>query len=145
MRKLYESFPGRVEELRNRFPGKTDESLLTDMLHNITNDCQLSEIVIEIGIFENLIQCGRGQTLNETIRACAFEAFVAALYDDLGLEKTGDIVTRLFQERIKYAEPIVSWKNKLQECVQRNERTANVNEIIVYKTRREEGTPDHAA
>jgi dsRNA-specific ribonuclease len=83
--------------------------------------------------------------LNETIRAGAFEAFVAAIYKDQGTKKTEEIVTRLFQGRIKLAEPIVSWRNKLQECVQRQERVANVSEIILYKTRRDEDSPDHAA
>jgi len=144
-RELYESFPKRSEELRRRFPNKTDEALLTDMLHEITNDSQLSEIVISLGSFEKVIRCGSGQAPNEGMRAGAFEAFIAAIFVERGIEKTRAIVTRLFKERITHAEPIISWKNKLQECVQKLEKTTNVKDIIDYRTRREEGTPDHAA
>jgi dsRNA-specific ribonuclease len=144
-RELYESFPKRIDELRERFPNKKDEALLTDILHDNTNDERLSEIVIAIEPFDKSIQCGSGQPLNEKIRAGALEAFVAAVYDDKGIEKTRTIVAGLFEEYLKNAKPIVSWKNKLQECVQKQERTAQVKDIIDYKTRRQEGTPDHNA
>lgn len=142
---LYELFPKRIEGLRKLYPNKKDEALLTDMLHEITNDSELSEIVISLSSLEGLIRCGSGQTSNDSIRAGAFEAFIAAILVDQGIEKTKTIVSQLFKERITHAEPIISWKNKLQECIQKREKTTNVKDIIDYRTRREEGTPDHAA
>jgi dsRNA-specific ribonuclease len=135
---LYE----RIEDLKRQYPGKKDEALLTDMLHEITNDKQLSEKAISIDSFNEAIQCGKGQKLNVTIRAGAFEAFIAAVYDDLGTDQTRTIVNRLFRDEINNAAPIVSWKNKLQECVQKQKRVPQVKEIIRYDNDRIAGTPD---
>lgn len=142
---LYGSFDRRSRPLRERFPGMKDEALLTDMLHELTNDRNLAAIVEKIPGFDGAIRLGPGQQLTPSIRAGAFEAFIAALYDEQGMEKTRGIVHGLFRGKIEHAEPIVSWKNRLQECVQKRGPAANVNDIIQYRTRREEGTPDHDA
>jgi ribonuclease III len=137
---LYGSFPERIEELKKHYPKKKDEALLTDMLHNLTNDEQLSAIVITIDSFDSTIRRGSGQALNESIRAGAFESFIAAVFHNRGIEKTQDIVKNVFKDRIKNATPIVSWKNRLQECVQKQVKTAQVSDIIKYDTCRLENS-----
>jgi len=144
-RELYGSFDRRSLRLRERFPALKDEALLTDMLHEITNDRNLAAIAGNIPGFDAAIRRGPGQQLTPSIRAGAFEALVAAICDDRGIEKTGNVIRELFRDRIEHAEPIVSWKNKLQECVQKQEPSAKVSDIIQYRTSREEGTPDHDA
>jgi ribonuclease III len=144
-RELYESFPERLEELRSRYPKKTDEALLTDMLHSITNTIELSKTVLKLGIFEKAILCGNKQTANDKIRADAFEAFIAAIFYDQGIERTRAIVSGLFKEKIIFAEPIISWINELQEFILRLEKTADVKNIIKYEDHPDTSTPAHDA
>jgi ribonuclease-3 len=138
---LYE----RIDEIKRQYPNRNDEAILTDLLHELTNDTKLSRMAIAIDPFYTLIRCGKGQILNDSIKAGAFEAFVAAVYDDKGIKKTRTVVTGLFKEQLEHPKTIVSWINKLQECVQKQERVAQVKEIIRYKSCREDSTPDHEA
>ncbi len=134
-----------IEELKSRYPNQKDEAILTDLLHELTNDTKLSRMAIALDPFYTLIRCGKGQILTDSIKAGAFEAFVAAVYDDKGIKKTRSVVTGLFKEQLKNPKTIVSWRNKLQECVQKQERVAEVKEIIRHKNWCEEDTPDHDA
>ena len=129
---LYTSFEKRAPELHRRFPDKTDESLLTDMLHDITNDKKIAEIVIANPVFEENIRRGLGQEPNDSIRAGAFEAFVAAVYCHAGIGAARHHVQQLFRDKIDTAEPIVSWKNKLQECIQKRFQPPDVRHILRY-------------
>jgi len=129
---LYTSFKKRAPELHHRFPDKTDESLLTDMLHDITNDKKIAEIVVANPVFEENIRRGQGQELTDSIRAGAFEAFVAAVYCHAGIGAARQLVQQLFRDKIERAEPIVSWKNKLQECVQKRFLPPDVRHILRY-------------
>lgn len=140
---LFHSFDERFDSLKKEFPKVSEESLLTDMLHDITNDMKLSEKVMKIKPFEEAIRCGGGLVPNESIRAGALEAFIGAMVIDQGLEKTHAVVSILFEDEIRNAKPIASWKNKLQECVQARNKTAKVQDIIKYRTCRVDGTPDH--
>ena len=129
---LYTSFKTRAPELHRRFPDKTDESLLTDMLHDITNDKKIAEIVVAHPVFEESIRRGLGQESNDSIRAGSFEAFVAAVYCHAGIGAARHLVQQLFKDKIERAEPIVSWKNKLQECVQKRFQPHDVRQILRY-------------
>jgi len=135
---LYE----HIDEIKRQYPNRKDEAVLTDLLHELTNDTRLSRMAITLDPFYTLIQCGKGQILNDSIKAGAFEAFVAAVYDDKGIKKTRTVVTGLFKEQLKNPRTIVSWINKLQEWVQKQERVADVKGIIRYTSRRDVGTPD---
>ena len=135
---LYE----RIDEIKRQYPNRNDEAVLTDLLHELTNDIRLSRMAIDLDPLYTLIQCGKGQILKDSIKAGAFEAFVAAVYVDKGIKKTRTVVTGLFKEQLKNPKTIVSWINKLQECVQKQERVADVKGIIRYKSCREDGTPD---
>jgi ribonuclease-3 len=132
-----------IEELKSRYPNQKDEAILTDLLHELTNDNKLSRMAIALDHFYTLIRCGKGQILTDSIKAGAFEAFVAAVYNDKGIKKTRTVVTGLFREQLEHPRTIVSWINKLQECVQKQERGADVKEIIRYKSCRQDDTPDH--
>jgi len=138
---LYE----HIDEIKSQYPNRKDEAILTDLLHELTNDNKLSKMAIALDPLYTLIRCGKGQILNDSIKAGAFEAFVAAVYEDKGIEKTRTAVTGLFKEQLENPKTIVSWINKLQECVQKQERVADVKGIISYKSRREDGTPDDEA
>jgi len=135
---LYE----HIDEIKRQYPNRKDEAVLTDLLHELTNDDRLSRMAIALDPLYTLIQCGKGQILKDSIKAGAFEAFVAAVYVDKGIKKTRTVVTGLFKEQLKNPKTIVSWINKLQECVQKQERVADVKGIIRYKSCREDGTPD---
>jgi len=135
---LYE----RIDEIKRQYPNRKDEAVLTDLLHELTNDTRLSRMAIALDPLYALIRCGKGQKLNDSIKAGAFEAFVAAVYGDKGVEKTRTVVTGVFREQLENPRTIVSWINKLQECVQKQERVADVKGIIRYKSCREDGTPD---
>ena len=133
---------GRIDEIKRQYPDRKDEAVLTDLLHELTNDARLSRMAIALDPLYALIRCGKGQKPNDSIKAGAFEAFVAAVYLDTGIKKTRTVVTGVFREQLKNPKTIVSWINKLQECVQKQERVADVQGIIRYTSRREEGTPD---
>ncbi|PKL65743.1 MAG: hypothetical protein CVV32_00650 [Methanomicrobiales archaeon HGW-Methanomicrobiales-3] len=142
---LYTSFPKLSKEVIQRFPkyeGK-EEELLTDLLHGMTNDNSLSMIASKIPSFDECILRGGGVNLEDSVRAGAFEAFIAAIYEIGGIGATTTVVKRLFRDRFGQAEPIVSYKNELQECVQRRERTGNINGIIGYQTRPDPDTPEN--
>jgi ribonuclease-3 len=132
----------RIDEIKRQYTDRTDEAVLTDLLHELTNDNKLSKMGIALDPLYSLIRCGKGQILNDSIKAGAFEAFVAAVYLDTGIKKTRTVVTGVFREQLKNPKTIVSWINKLQECVQKQERVAQVKEIIRYKSCRDVGTPD---
>jgi ribonuclease-3 len=132
----------RIDEIKRQYTDRNDEAVLTDLLHELTNDNKLSKMGIALDPLYALIRCGKGQILNDSIKAGAFEAFVAAVYLDTGIKKTRTVVTGVFREQLKNPKTIVSWINKLQECVQKQERVAQVKEIIRYKSCRDVGTPD---
>lgn len=132
----------RIDEIKRQYPDRKDEAVLTDLLHELTNDNKLSRMDIALDPLYTLIRCGKGQMLNDSIKAGAFEACVAAIYRDQGIKKTRTVVTGLFKEQLEHPKTIVSWINKLQECVQKQERVAEVQGIIRYTSRREAGTPD---
>lgn len=142
---LYKSFDQRSENLRKRFPTLKDEALLTDMLHEITNDRNLASIAGKIPGFDDAIRRGMGQHVTTSIRAGTIEALITAIYLHQGIDHTRNIVLNLFRESIERAEPIVSWKNRLQEYIQKRTKVADVKETIQYRTSRMAGTPDHDA
>ena len=90
----------------------------------------------ELGLEED-IRVGSGETINQTIIADVFEAFVAALYLDQGFEFTKDfvlgIITRYIEEGVDFLH---DYKSTLQELVQTEKRS------LVYEIINEEG-PSH--
>ena len=85
---------------------------------------------------------GKGEILTggrerPSIQADAFEAIIAAIYLDGGLEAARNFVLKYIEEAIRQQQSIRDYKTMLQEVVQRNP-----GEIIEYVLTGETG-PDH--
>jgi ribonuclease-3 len=104
----------------------------------VTMNQNLAAIVPTMGIgLESLIRLGPGQDPNSRIIAGAFEAFIGALYLNLGMRQTKKIVVGLLSDEIKNFSAERNHKKKLQEYLQKNHRP-----IPVYKFMAQNG-PDH--
>ena len=74
---------------------------------------------------------------NDTIMADVFEAFIAAMYLDLGLETTKEVVLKIITKYIdKGVDFLKDYKSKLQELVQTGKKS------VVYELVSETG-PAH--
>ena len=83
------------------------------------------------------IKIGSGESINQTIFADVFEAFVAALYLDQGFEFTKEFVLNIIVKYIeKNIEFLHDYKSTLQELVQ------TVKKSVVYEVVEEKG-PSH--
>ena len=85
---------------------------------------------------------GKGENLTggrerPSIQADAFEAIIAAIYLDGGMEEARNFVLKYIEEAIRHRQSIKDYKTMLQEVVQRNP-----GEIIEYVLTGETG-PDH--
>ena len=85
---------------------------------------------------------GKGEILTggrerPSIQADAFEAIIAAIYLDGGMESARNFVLKYIEEAIRQQQSIRDYKTMLQEVVQRNP-----GEIIEYVITGETG-PDH--
>ena len=115
---------------------KLEEGIMTRMRASYVCEEACATYAKEIGLEED-IRVGSGETLNQTIIADVFEAFVAALYLDQGFEFTKEFVLNII---IKYIENEVDflhdYKSTLQELVQTEKRS------LIYEIINEEG-PSH--
>ena len=94
---------------------------------------------LELGKYPLL---GKGEILTggrerPSIQADAFEAIIAAIYLDGGMEAARNFVLKYIEEAIRQQQSIRDYKTMLQEVVQRNP-----GEIIEYVLTGETG-PDH--
>ncbi len=85
---------------------------------------------------------GKGEILTggrerPSIQADAFEAIIAAIYLDGGMEEARNFVLKYIEEAIRHQQSIRDYKTMLQEVVQRNP-----GEIVEYVLTGETG-PDH--
>lgn len=115
---------------------KLEEGFMTRMRASYVCEEACATYAKEIGLDAD-IRVGSGETINQTITADVFEAFVAALYLDQGFEFTKEFVLDII---IKYIEDGVDflhdYKSTLQELVQTEKRS------LVYEIINEEG-PSH--
>ena len=90
--------------------------------------------------FESDIKLGSGEIEtgpNNTILADVFEAFVAAMYLDMGLEFTKEMVLKIIVKYIdKKVDFLHDYKSTLQESVQTDKKS------VIYEVIKEEG-PAH--
>ena len=90
--------------------------------------------------FESDIKLGSGEIEtgpNNTILADVFEAFVAAMYLDMGLEFTKEMVLKIIVKYIdKKVDFLHDYKSTLQELVQTDKKS------VIYEVIKEEG-PAH--
>ena len=115
---------------------KLEEGVMTRMRASYVCEEACATYAKEIGLDKD-IRVGSGETLNQTITADVFEAFVAALYLDQGFEFTKEFVLNII---IKYIEEEVDflhdYKSTLQELVQTERKS------LTYEVINEEG-PSH--
>lgn len=109
-----------AEFLFRTYPG-TEGDLTARM--EWTENRNLARAVIAAGIgFEDLILVGSRQEKTPRIIAGAFEAFVAALYLDIGLARTKTIIGRLMDGEIRNYRTDRNYKKSLQEYLQKQNR-----------------------
>lgn len=127
------------KKYRNKPEGK-----LTKIRANIVCEASLCERAKKINLGEYL-ELGRGEEITggrerESILADAYEALIAAIYIDGGLEIAQELIIPQFADAIESVvkkENFKDYKSRLQEQVQRD-RTSSIK----YETVGEEG-PDH--
>lgn len=111
----------------------------------LVNESNLSKIArsLDLGMY---IQLGKGEVLSggnnkNSILANTFEAIVAAIYLDSGLEKTAEVILPLFKNDLHVlanTSHYRDYKSELQEYTQ-----AKKTAIPAYKVEKEIG-PDHS-
>lgn len=110
-----------AEFLFKIYPTK-DEGFLTEMRSKIVNRKSLNAICKKIGL-SNLIQHNQNGTVNRSMYGDALEAFIGAVYLDLGYHKARRFVLRrILDPHIQMnlvEKQIISYKNKLIEYVQK--------------------------
>lgn len=115
---------------------KLEEGVMTRLRSSYVCEEACATYAKEIGLDKD-IRVGSGETLNQTITADVFEAFVAALYLDQGFEFTKEFVLGIIK---KYIEEKVDflhdYKSTLQELVQTERKS------LTYEVVGEEG-PSH--
>lgn len=115
---------------------KLEEGLMTRMRASYVCEEACATYAKEIGLDKD-IRVGSGETLNQTISADVFEAFVAALYLDQGFEFTKEfvlsIITKYIEEEVDFLH---DYKSTLQELVQTERKS------LTYEVINEEG-PSH--
>lgn len=115
---------------------KLEEGVMTRMRASYVCEEACATYAKELELDKD-IKIGSGETVNDTILADVFEAFVAALYLDQGFEFTKkfvlDIITRYIEKGITFLH---DYKSTLQELVQ------TVKKSVIYEVVEETG-PSH--
>lgn len=115
------------------------EGVMTKMRANYVCEEALATYAHDLK-FEEDIKLGSGELEtgpNNTILADVFEAFVAAMYLDIGFEKTQEMVLKIMLKYItKGVDFLHDYKSTLQELVQTDKKS------VVYEIVSEEG-PAH--
>lgn len=110
-----------AEFLFKIYPTK-DEGFLTEMRSKIVNRKSLNAMCKKIGLSE-LIKHNQNGTVNRSMYGDALEAFIGAVYLDLGYRKARRFVLRrILDPHIqmnRVEKQIISYKNKLIEYVQK--------------------------
>ena len=115
---------------------KLEEGVMTRMRASYVCEEACATYAKEIGLDVD-IRVGSGETLNQTITADVFEAFVAALYLDQGFEFTKEFVLNIITKYIeKEVDFLHDYKSTLQELVLTEKRS------LIYEVISEEG-PSH--
>jgi ribonuclease III len=129
--------------LMKHFP-QSREGDLSRMRATIVNESQLSLVAQGLNLGQHLL-LGRGEALSNgqeksSILADAFEAVIAAVYLDGGLEAGFEVIGRQFSEIISQVDDRLAaedFKSRLQELVQVRYKTIPHYEVVA------ESGPDH--
>lgn len=124
-----------AEYLFKIYPTK-DEGFLTEMRSKIVNRKSLNEICRKLRI-DSLIQHNQSGTVNESMFGDALEAFIGAVYLDLGYRNTKRFIhQRIIEPHIhlhSVEHQIISYKNKLIEYVQKTKMGMLMFDVIAEK------------
>ena len=116
-----------------------EEGVMTKMRASYVCEAALATYARDLK-FEDDIKLGGCENelgANDTIMADVFEAFIAAMYLDLGLETTKEVVLKIITKYIdKGVDFLKDYKSKLQELVQTGKKS------VVYELVSETG-PAH--
>lgn len=119
------------------------EGELTKLRASLVCEKSLCEFSRQMGVGEHIL-LGKGEMQNggrerPSILADAFEAILAALYLDAGMDKAREHVLRFVTDELKHSDDEVfkDYKTTLQEVIQRNRE-----EQLSYVLSSESG-PDH--
>ena len=115
-----------------------DEGDLTKIRASMVCEKSLFRFAQEVGLGEELL-LGRGEEQMGGRTRCPFEALIAAIFLDGGLEPAGKFVLRFVREELDTGErsAFVDYKTMLQEIVQKNPEE-KVSYVLVGET-----GPDH--
>lgn len=121
-----------AEYLFKIYPLK-DEGFLTEMRSKIVNRKSLNEICRKLGI-DTLIQHRQTGQINESMYGDALEAFIGAVFLDLGYKRTRRFIYRRIIEPFVHLHTvenqIISFKNKLIEHVQKTKMGMLAFEVV---------------
>ncbi|MDP5172843.1 MAG: ribonuclease III [Bacteroidia bacterium] len=110
-----------AEYLFKIYPLK-DEGFLTEMRSKIVNRKSLNDICKKLRV-DQLVQHNQSGSINESMYGDALEAFIGAVFLDLGYKKCKIFIyKRIIEPHIHLKEvesQIISYKNKLIEYVQK--------------------------
>jgi len=132
------------EYLFTSFPS-LDEGMMSRVRAALVCEKALSELATEIGI-EKCMLLGHGAELSgernrPSILSDMFEAHIAAMYLDAGIDNTREYLYSIYGERISKAVEsgqVIDYKTKLQEKLQQNGPCT-----ITYEIVKEDGPVHH--
>lgn len=106
------------------------EGRLTQRME-VTRNRNLGTLIPSLGIgLEDLILLAANQEITPGIIADAFEAFIGALYLDIGFERTKHVVLFLMGDEIESFSTGKNYKKKLQEILQKQKRPLPVYSLV---------------
>ena len=123
------------EFLFKEFP-EADEGELTQYRAYIVSDAVLSNLADEIGLGE-LVLLGSGVKMQSSIKACALEALLGAVFLDAGLNAANDFLLKNFS--LKFAELIEESEFSNPKAILQEYTQGKNNDLPVYKTVNETG------
>ncbi|MDR1697490.1 MAG: ribonuclease III [Erysipelotrichaceae bacterium] len=130
---------GLVAELCYTLRKDLDEGGLTILRSTLVNTNSLATIAKELKIID-FVQLGKSMSKEELathkkVLEDVFEAFVGALYLDLGFDQIKDFIQKLFMPRIMalVSLDLKDYKSTLQEKLQ-SEKRDNVAYLVTSKT-----------
>ena len=110
-----------------------DEGFLTEMRSKIVNRKSLNEICRKLRL-DSLISHNQSGSINESMYGDALEAFIGAIYLDLGYDVAKKfILNKIISSLIKLdsvEDQVISYKNKLIEYTQKNKMGILSFEVI---------------
>jgi len=124
------------EYLFNNFP-EMDEGMMSRIRASLVCEKALSELAMEIGI-DKYMRLGNGarqsgDSNRPSILSDMFEAHIAAMYLDAGLDNTRQYLYSIYGERINEAtksDQVIDYKTKLQEKLQADGPCNIIYEVI---------------